>query len=161
MKCPICTIKRATSTHHVKPRDSGGSDNHRNKITLCRPCHDIVEDIYGNTGAELSPQVIRLIKLRYGFPIGDIDRDIDRSILETSLYRLRRKLKFARESRIEVTIPNNISLRCPHCRKWHYPDKKGRVICPELLTMTVHVEEIDAFRNDILEKVKKIRMIVE
>lgn len=31
------------SCHHIIPRDEGGSNNPRNLITLCKPCHDEIE----------------------------------------------------------------------------------------------------------------------
>lgn len=30
----------ASDVHHVKPRARGGSDNPKNLMTLCRPCHE-------------------------------------------------------------------------------------------------------------------------
>lgn len=168
MKCPICNTRRATSTHHIKPRDSGGSDDHRNKVTICRPCHNIVEEIHDNTGAELSLQVIELIRLEYGFPDGDVNKDIDWSILATSLYRLRRKYRFAGEKRGKASVSGGISIRCPHCNKWHYPDKKGRIICPELVneteqlrSMRVQAEEAEVFSSLIMENIKKVRASIE
>ena len=97
MKCPICNTRKATSLHHVTPRDNGGSNNHRNKIMLCKPCHDIAEEVYQNTGAVLSPQVIELIRLEYGFPTRDADKDVEMSLLTTSLYKARRMNRFVKE----------------------------------------------------------------
>lgn len=31
------------SCHHVIPRAEGGDNNPKNLITLCRPCHDLIE----------------------------------------------------------------------------------------------------------------------
>lgn len=31
------------SCHHIQPRSEGGSNNPKNLVTLCRPCHDLVE----------------------------------------------------------------------------------------------------------------------
>lgn len=42
-KCQICYTDSKLTAHHIKPRDSGGSDDVRNGITLCLRCHDIVE----------------------------------------------------------------------------------------------------------------------
>lgn len=163
MKCPICSTRRATSTHHIKPRDDGGSDNHKNTIMLCKPCHDIVEEVYSNTGAELSPQVIELIKLEYGFPTGNIDRDINRSVLATSLYRLRmkRKYKFAKEKSIKAMVPDGTSIRCSYCGGWHLPEKNGLVICPKLKAMTAQTIEAEASYRMLMEKIEKVRQSIE
>lgn len=42
-KCFCCGSCLALSNHHITPRDDGGSDSHRNKVTLCSKCHDAVE----------------------------------------------------------------------------------------------------------------------
>jgi len=158
MKCPICDTRRATGTHHIK---LGDSDNHKNKIMLCRPCHDKVEEIYSNSGAELSPQVIRLIRLEYGFPAEDIDKDIDRSILATSLHKLRRKYRFTKERNVKVPVPDGVAIRCPYCGKQHYPGKNGLVICPALKNRTVHDEETETFSNVLAKSIKQIRASIE
>ena len=163
MKCPICTIRRATSTHHVKPRDSGGSNKRRNKIMLCRPCHDIAEEVYNNTGAELSPQTIRLIKLEYGFPVGDIEKDIDGSMLTTSLYNIRRKYrrKLAKEEK-NKDIPVGTVVTCPICGKLHNLERNGIIRCPTLLkVVTASDRETEAFHSMLMEKIKKARVSIE
>lgn len=43
-RCPLCD-KEATSEHHIKPRSEGGGDEPRNKVLLCKSCHDRVEGI--------------------------------------------------------------------------------------------------------------------
>ena len=161
MKCPICNTKRATGTHYIKPRDDDGSDNHRSKVTLCRPCHDIVEEVCDRTGKELSPQLIDLIKLEYNFPDGDTDWDVARSVFATTSYRLRRKRKFAREKHAKTEVPDGVALKCPHCGKWHYPEKNGRVICPVLKAHPVYVNEADVFHSNIMGKIKRVRESLE
>lgn len=42
-RCFCCGSGTRLSNHHIEPRDEGGSDSHRNKVTLCRTCHDEVE----------------------------------------------------------------------------------------------------------------------
>lgn len=41
--CARCGIKTKLSIHHIKPRSTGGTDELYNLITLCQPCHDLVE----------------------------------------------------------------------------------------------------------------------
>jgi len=43
-KCFICCSRQELSAHHIKPRDLGGKDEERNLITLCKKCHDYIED---------------------------------------------------------------------------------------------------------------------
>jgi len=161
LKCPICTIRRATSIHHIKPRDSGGSNNHKNKVMLCKPCHDIVEEVYNNTGAELSPRVIELIRVKYSFPVRDIDKDISRSILTTSLYRMRRKYKFAKEKNTRTAVPDSVAMRCPYCGKWHYPNRNGFIICPMLRGVITQARETTTFFNTLIEKINRVRANIE
>lgn len=161
MICPICSIRRATSTHHIKPTNDGGSDNHKNKVTLCKLCHDIVEEVYSNTGLELSSQVVKLIKLEYNFPIDNIDRDIDMSIRATSLYRLRRKYKFYTEKKVKIDIPDGAAMRCPYCRKWHFPGRRGLVVCPMLKNMTTQAVKAETSYSMLMEKIRKVRLSIE
>ena len=41
--CRRCGTGENLSVHHVVPRDSGGSDEINNLVTLCLSCHDAVE----------------------------------------------------------------------------------------------------------------------
>jgi 5-methylcytosine-specific restriction endonuclease McrA len=61
--CPVCLTLRATSTHHIIPREMGGSDDDRNIISLCPRCHDLVEIIYHETGECYSPSMAIRIRL--------------------------------------------------------------------------------------------------
>lgn len=60
--CPICG-KEARSLHHIKPIRVGGEDIPRNRIILCSPCHDIVEEIYDETGIEYCPALAHHLRL--------------------------------------------------------------------------------------------------
>ncbi len=42
--CQSCGLKIGLTVHHILPRDSGGQDYPPNLITLCRYCHDEVEE---------------------------------------------------------------------------------------------------------------------
>jgi len=44
---------RKLTCHHMQPRDSGGSDDVSNLLTLCEPCHDFVEIQGFHTKAEI------------------------------------------------------------------------------------------------------------
>lgn len=73
--CPIC-YSDTSSSHHIKPRSEGGKDDPRNKVGLCRRCHDIVEMIYGETGMEYSPSLVYHIQREFdlGEPIQKFPR---------------------------------------------------------------------------------------
>lgn len=60
--CPVCLKNKATSTHHITPLDAGGTNTKRNKVYLCKTCHDIVED-YNAKGVVYSPALVTLIRL--------------------------------------------------------------------------------------------------
>ena len=62
--CPVCS-GIAGSPHHIKPVSAGGTNSPKNKVMLCRGCHDIVEDIYDREGIEYSPSLAQYIRLRY------------------------------------------------------------------------------------------------
>lgn len=42
-RCFCCGSGLNLANHHITPRDEGGSDHPRNKVTLCSKCHDAVE----------------------------------------------------------------------------------------------------------------------
>ncbi|MEK6979355.1 MAG: HNH endonuclease signature motif containing protein [Candidatus Micrarchaeota archaeon] len=43
--CFICRGIQDLTTHHVIPREVGGTDDERNLMSLCRPCHDTLTTI--------------------------------------------------------------------------------------------------------------------
>lgn len=55
--CPLCD-QPANSKHHIKPQTQGGTDDARNLVWLCQPCHDEVE------GIEFTPEL--MMRLRRG-----------------------------------------------------------------------------------------------
>lgn len=133
MKCPICSTNRAVSPHHIRPREDRGSDGRKNKILLCKSCHNIVEDLFSRTGKMLSPQMIESIRLEYSFPDSpSVSLSVSRSSLYYTVHKTtrnrKRRIRFA-EEKSKITS-GGIALRCPYCGKWHYPEKSGRVICP-------------------------------
>jgi HNH endonuclease len=42
-KCFCCGSATHLSNHHIEPRDAGGSDSEKNKVTLCNACHNVLE----------------------------------------------------------------------------------------------------------------------
>jgi len=42
-RCFCCGSGLRIANHHITPREEGGSDSPRNKVTLCSQCHDAVE----------------------------------------------------------------------------------------------------------------------
>jgi hypothetical protein len=161
MKCPVCLTNRATGPHHIKPLQDGGGNGHKNKVFLCKRCHDIVEDITNRTGAEFSSDMVALIRLDYGFPTSpDVDKSIQQSELHYSTYRLRknrssrRRFRFI-EEKTKISA-GGIAIRCPFCSKWHYPNKRGFVICPVYEPeQPMSNLEIDEFFNNLRNKIVK------
>jgi hypothetical protein len=45
-KCYRCEDgnRRNLTVHHIIPREEGGNEEHENLITLCKACHDLVEE---------------------------------------------------------------------------------------------------------------------
>ena len=62
--CPICG-EAAVSPHHITPVAAGGTDSSRNKVMLCKRCHDIMELIYDETGLEYCPALVRAVQREY------------------------------------------------------------------------------------------------
>lgn len=168
VKCPICSGPGATSPHHIQPTSDGGNNTRRNKILLCKRCHDIVEDIYNTTGTKLSPDLIILIRLEYKFPdITSVDVSIRESSLHyaaRNLYRrsVRRRFPDAKKG---IDVPaTGVALRCPYCRGWHYPNKRGVVVCPRYKefepeperTQPIYNPEIDEFYNKLRQKLVNV-----
>lgn len=157
MKCPICTVNRATTIHNI---DLGGNHD-SNKITLCKSCYDIIEDICYHSGLELTPDIVASIKLGYDFPGRDINMDIQKSILDTSLYRLRRRLKFFKSKKVKPVAPDGPSIWCSYCKEWHIPEKNGAVICPVLKGRGIQPSEIDLSHNITMDKLESARKILD
>lgn len=67
-RCPVCG-DTANSGHHIRPRDEGGGDDHRNKVSLCSRCHDLVEEICQETGLQYSSALVRILQLKLGLPL--------------------------------------------------------------------------------------------
>jgi hypothetical protein len=44
--CRLCQATDDLEEHHLIPRRKGGSDRDENLVTLCRPCHRTIEEIY-------------------------------------------------------------------------------------------------------------------
>lgn len=62
--CPICG-KEASSIHHIKPLPPRGTgeDIPVNRVILCKSCHDIIEQIYDETGMEYCPALVYHLRL--------------------------------------------------------------------------------------------------
>ena len=59
--CPVCLKQKATSTHHVMPRQQGGSNKKRNIIHVCESCHNILES-YADVGKYYTPQFAKILR---------------------------------------------------------------------------------------------------
>ena len=72
--CPCCRIRRAVSNHHIIPRSNGGEDTIRNKINLCKICHDYVElktDAYIKSGLNYSIDLLKMMIVNDAFCVND------------------------------------------------------------------------------------------
>ena len=68
--CPCCRIRKADSEHHIIPRSSGGEDTIRNKIKLCRKCHDYVElktDAFMKSGLSYNIDLLKIMIVNDAF----------------------------------------------------------------------------------------------
>ncbi|GAI10074.1 unnamed protein product, partial [marine sediment metagenome] len=63
--CRICG-HRAYSEHHITPRADGGSDARKNKVWLCRRCHDIVEQIYRDEDIKYCSELVGRVRRMLG-----------------------------------------------------------------------------------------------
>ena len=45
--CIFCGTVQRLTRHHIKPKSKGGTNSRENLILLCRPCHDIADQIAG------------------------------------------------------------------------------------------------------------------
>lgn len=71
-KCPLCG-GYANSPHHIKPLADRGMDEDRNKVLLCKRCHDIVEAIYQDSGLEYCPALVRTLQREFGWRLNVSD----------------------------------------------------------------------------------------
>lgn len=53
IRCDVRMISKLLTAHHIKPRSAGGPDSMANLLTLCLPCHNIVEIEGYHTRAEI------------------------------------------------------------------------------------------------------------
>lgn len=121
--CPICRERPANSPHHIKPVSAGGTDDPRNKVSLCKECHDLVEFLYDETGLEYSPYVIGFVRRRH-----KLCKSFQPPRLVVSAPPLRRRRFSFRESR-EPEPPPTLTT-CPGCGYKHVPKRFSRPLCP-------------------------------
>lgn len=72
--CPCCRLRKAHSEHHIIPRSNGGEDTFRNKIKLCKICHDYIElktDAYIKSGLSYSIDLLKMMIVNDAFCIDD------------------------------------------------------------------------------------------
>lgn len=60
-RCVVCGSPRQLTIHHLRPRAIGGSDELSNLVTLCRDCHEALEDPIRNTLATLASWLVWLL----------------------------------------------------------------------------------------------------
>lgn len=60
-RCIICGASEALTVHHVRPVSLGGAGRDRNLLTLCRSCHDDLENPIRDLFAQLAGLTIWLV----------------------------------------------------------------------------------------------------
>ncbi len=63
--CLLCRRNRVLTAHHIIPKSLGGIDGDGNIATLCRPCHDFVEDVIKSMEQRALTEHIPLFYLDY------------------------------------------------------------------------------------------------
>lgn len=79
--CPECLKrgdrrKKWLTEHHKVPRSKGGSDSRKNKVYVCRACHDQL-DILARPEKMPKPQVVRLppeVRLAFKMEVKSIQK---------------------------------------------------------------------------------------
>lgn len=122
-KCPICT-GYANSKHHIKPLRAGGTDEPRNRVRLCEPCHDIVELIYDEYGIEYSPALVHTIRREF---------NITYNMYSRKTLAVKRKVKQAKEYQ-----PSDKRL-CKYCGKRFKPKQDGQVLCGRCIENVTYI----------------------
>ena len=130
--CPVCKENLAISPHHVKPRAEGGTDSPRNIVKLCKRCHDIIEEIYSQTGIRYSSKLIKLVRLRFEFT----NRPQTRVQQVVEVVRRTPAYRFV-QHRSPKPVPTPVT--CPRCGKRHLPKKYSTVLCMECSGENGHI----------------------
>ena len=60
-RCILCGRSKHLTSHHIKPQSIGGTSELRNLMTLCRPCHEWIEEPIRKLFADLASVVIWLL----------------------------------------------------------------------------------------------------
>lgn len=60
-RCVVCGASDRLSVHHIRPSSVGGVGMDRNLVTLCRTCHDDLENPIRNLFAQLAGLTIWLV----------------------------------------------------------------------------------------------------
>ena len=137
-KCPICGLRPAMSPHHIIPRSEGGTDDPKNIVHLCKVCHDIVEEIYNSTGLTYSPCLINAIRREFNFTSREhatLEVVTDKKPISVS----RSLIKQEKTEKVKIEGAMDISIRCPYCKEYHFPNKKGVVRCPKYNAKTGNI----------------------
>lgn len=118
----MCKENPAVSPHHITPRAEGGGDDRKNIVDLCRRCHNIVEEIYSETGMKYSPDLIRLIRLKFKFIATQ-----QVSVEQVDGVEERRQVFKFRQTQNQKLPPTVVT--CPMCGTEHLPKKFSVALC--------------------------------
>lgn len=114
--CPICG-KEASSEHHIRPVADGGSDDKRNKVLVCFSCHDLLEQIYEETGMMFCPALVEVLQIKYGYPSTRAKRP----------YRYR-----SLKAKAKTKLPRFLDAYtvCNRCGEGFYREDTNIIFCP-------------------------------
>lgn len=60
-RCVRCRATADLTIHHIRPRTLGGTHHHRNLVTLCRSCHDAIEQPITHWTNQLAALLVWLV----------------------------------------------------------------------------------------------------
>lgn len=132
--CPICH-SGADSLHHIRPLSAGGTDEPRNKVWLCRRCHDIAETIYDETGMEYCPALV--YHIRREFKLGGPVREPSMRRKHDSLKHRRPAFRFQEVRTEETGYPRRNDYpktgTCAFCGREFERTKSNQAICQDCI----------------------------
>lgn len=151
--CPICGENVANSDHHVNPRSNGGTNASRNRVRLCKRCHDIVEEIYERTGLEYSSGLVVLIQLEYNFA----PQTKPAEPFKPEGERIRRKVIRFRSPRLKPDQSrDNLPPRmCARCGGKYQPTRYSQALCQTCRTKKTTGREVAALARERIEELTR------
>lgn len=151
--CPICGENVANSDHHVNPRSNGGTNASRNRVRLCKRCHDIVEEICDRTGLEYSSGLVVLIQLEYNFA----PQTRPAEPFKPEGERIRRKIVRFKSPHPKPNQPeDNLPLgTCARCGDKYQPTRHSQALCQTCRTKKTTGREVAALARERTEEPRR------